>query len=204
VIPICRSQIYHLFFRHFQKQNLHSAFWRRSAQRGPIRVILSTTHRQDVMISCGLYRLNVGLSLPASEARVYYVDVWHGLLSGLLRGAHAPHTSHNGAHTTTKIRDRTRDSATSVHRCRGSLTWETPGTHSPIGCPVSQHAGARRSATAVAHTPSTIVSAGLRREGSTTTAGTAARDSSFDGGSRLDQKSCYQNRFLPDGCPPVL
>jgi len=32
--PICRRRIYHLFFRQFQKQNLHSAFWRRSAQRG--------------------------------------------------------------------------------------------------------------------------------------------------------------------------
>jgi hypothetical protein len=32
--PICRSQLYYLFFRQFQKQNLHSAFWKRSAQRG--------------------------------------------------------------------------------------------------------------------------------------------------------------------------
>ena len=29
--PIYRSQIYYLFFRQFQKHNLHSAFWRRSA-----------------------------------------------------------------------------------------------------------------------------------------------------------------------------
>ena len=64
MIPICRSQIYHLFFRHFQKQNLHSAFWRRSAQRGPIRVIISTTQRQDVMISGGLSRLNDRITAP--------------------------------------------------------------------------------------------------------------------------------------------
>ena len=31
--PICRSQIYHLFFRRCQKQNLHSAFWTRGTHR---------------------------------------------------------------------------------------------------------------------------------------------------------------------------
>src|SRR5215471_17521755 len=31
------------------KQNLHSAFWRRSAQRGPIRVILGTAHTTIVV-----------------------------------------------------------------------------------------------------------------------------------------------------------
>jgi hypothetical protein len=42
--PICRSQIYRLFFRQFQKQNLHSAFEKRSTHRGlfPIRVIIGT------------------------------------------------------------------------------------------------------------------------------------------------------------------
>ena len=32
--PMCRSQIYYLFFRQFQKQNLHPAFWKRSTRRG--------------------------------------------------------------------------------------------------------------------------------------------------------------------------
>jgi len=31
---ICRSQIYHLFFRQIQKQNLPSAFWKRGTHRG--------------------------------------------------------------------------------------------------------------------------------------------------------------------------
>ena len=45
--PICRSQIYHLFFRQFQKQNLHAAFWSRSAHRGHfrLRVIIGTAER---------------------------------------------------------------------------------------------------------------------------------------------------------------
>src|SRR5215211_3628352 len=42
--PICRSQIYHLFSRRFQKQNLHSAFLEAKCppRPFPIRVIIET------------------------------------------------------------------------------------------------------------------------------------------------------------------
>jgi hypothetical protein len=44
--PICRSQVYNLFFRQFQKQNLHSAFLETKCppRPFPIRVIISTIY----------------------------------------------------------------------------------------------------------------------------------------------------------------
>src|SRR4029453_10347148 len=66
--PMCRSQIYYLFFRQFQKQNLHSAFWRRSAQRGRLRGLHASESRHAGPVCCNGW---VGLSVVSRASPDY-------------------------------------------------------------------------------------------------------------------------------------